>query len=272
MENAMFILKTSLRVLILLSLLLTISCGWGKKEKDITQRSPEEIYQMANQQLKAGKYKEAIESYQTLLNLYPASDLHIDARLQMAEAYGELDEFEEQMDLLLNLLKENIIPGRVPEIYIQIGRFYERAAEFNPNTVTSDTVDYKKAIDYYKQAINYKDSDDKAAKAEALFRRALVEAKIGRIEKAIAHYQMLTERYPQETHALLAQIKLMNPEDTSEPKTDADSLEQYRSRLDEAGKQIPGQDTTVPDEKEDTETEESFPVLEPATDDTSGNE
>ncbi|MBD3225819.1 MAG: tetratricopeptide repeat protein [Caldithrix sp.] len=232
----------------LIGLLIIVSaCSWGKKETDRFELSDMELLEMGNNQLEAGDYKKAIESYQTLMTMHPTSDLHIDARMRMAEAYGKMDEFERQMDILLQTLKENIIPGRVPEIYIQIGQFYERAANFNPGTITSDTADYKEAIKYYELATNYTDSDDKMAKSEALFRRALVESKIGEVNKAIKHYEMITQQYPQQPYSLLAQVKLQNPQNPRMLSIHPDSLENYRSMM--GAETLPTE--TTKDESED---------------------
>jgi len=151
--------------------------------------------------------------------------------LKMASAYGHIDDFEQQMAILSRLLKENIIPGRIPQIYVQIGKFYERAATFNPGIATSDTSDYEKAINYYKKAVFYKDSKDTLTKAEAAYRQAVCEVKIGKITEAVTDYGFVKNYFSGTPFALLAQIKLKEPADTSELTTDEASLENYRQQL-----------------------------------------
>lgn len=222
-----------LKAVLVLGLLFLGFMGCSSnKEADKEERiSPEEMYEQGNRQLDAGNYAEAIQIYESLLNNYPTSDLHIDTQLKIAAAYGKQEEFEKQMSVLSRLLKENIIPEKVPGIYVQIGKFYERAATFNPGTVTSDTSDYLKAINYYKKAFSYQDSKDKNAKAEASYRRALSEAKIGQYDQAKTDYGIVVDYFPSSTYALLAALKLVDVSNTAELATDEASLQNYRRQL-----------------------------------------
>ncbi|MEJ2056172.1 MAG: hypothetical protein P8X42_19835, partial [Calditrichaceae bacterium] len=129
--------------------------------------------------------------------------------------------------LLKRILQENIIPGYVPQIYIQIGKFYERAAKFNPGVITSDTTDLNTAIKYYERAQRYEDSEDSTAKAEAVYRKGLVEAKLGKIDKAVLYYEIAANQYEDTPFALLAKVKLRNPRDTAELLMDPASMEEY---------------------------------------------
>ncbi len=226
-------MKYFLRYLMaVMMLVLVTSCFFNKSAQEEQQvLTAEQMLQAGDAQYAAGQYKEALATYQDILIKHPTTDLHIDVQLRIADTYGHLEEYEAQMKTLLQLLQENIIPQRVPDIYIQIAKFYERAALFNPGTVSSDTSDYKSAIAYYQKAVNYKDSKDNLAKAQAMYRRALVEAKIGRIDQARAHYTFVTQNFPDTPYAVLAQYKLQNPKDASELSTDETSLENYKQAL-----------------------------------------
>lgn len=228
--------------------LLIISCGSKDKNADPMQLlSPEEILQAGVTQFNDGKYNDAILTYEKVLIYHPTSDRHIDAQLKIAECYGAMEKYESQMDALLRLLKENIIPERVPQIYTQIGKFYERAAAFNPGVSTTDTSDLNTAISYYQKAFNYKDSDDALAKAEAQYRRALVEAKINRIAQAIEHYSAISNQLSATPFDLLARVKLLDPQNTSELTMDETSLLSYRQLLGEAPAPEVSKEITVPE-------------------------
>ncbi len=220
-------------LLILIPALLYFSagCSFNKEVKDADLITDQEMLDTGNNQLAAGSYQDAVNTYKSMILKFPTSDLHIKAQLKIAEAYGKAEDYEAQMDALLTLLKENIIPEEVPQIYVQIGQFYEQAALFNPGNVSTDTSDYKTAIEYYKKASVYKDSEDKNSKAAGTYRQALVEAKIGAFKEAAAHYQMVQENYSESDFAVLATIKLQNPQDTSELPSDAASLEKYKQDL-----------------------------------------
>ncbi|MGD9897582.1 MAG: tetratricopeptide repeat protein [Calditrichaceae bacterium] len=215
-----------------LILIFATGCIFGKKKGvESEQITAEELLQAGNDEFNAGKYDEAIKTYESLLLKFPTSDLHIETQLKMADAYGAMDKYEEQMDLLLRLLKENIIPDRVPRIYTQIGRFYERAALFNPGIITSDSSDYQLAIRYYEKAVKYPDSEDLFSKSEAQYRKALVKAKTGMTNEAVNEYKKLPILYPESMFSILARIKLLNPEDSKELPTDASSLKNYKEQL-----------------------------------------
>ncbi|RMH65981.1 MAG: tetratricopeptide repeat protein [Calditrichaeota bacterium] len=235
-------------LLIFATLFLILSCGGsGKQENDLNKFTDADMMALADTYFEKGDYEKAITYYNKLLLEYPTSDLHIDAQLKIAEAHGRMDQFEEQMDVLLRLLRENIIPEQIPRIYIQIAKFYERAAQFNPGIVTSDSMDYAKALRYYKQAIKYEDSKDTYAKAEALYRQALVEAKIGAINKAIERYQQVPQKFPDTPFSVLAQLKLRDPSDVSELTVTDSALAVYRSEL---GLEAPEEpEATAPEEQ-----------------------
>jgi tetratricopeptide (TPR) repeat protein len=229
MENKMTYLK---RAALALLFSLMIACGGTKNDElDYTQITDAEMMQMADTKMEAGNYEAAIADYNKLLLDFPTSNLHIDAQIKIAEAYGRLDKFEDQMNQLHRLVKENIIPNRVPRIYVQLGKFYERAAIFNPGISSTDSADYRDAISYYDQALKYPDSDDTKSKSEAVYRRALVEAKIGQIEEAIARYRLVSSLFPNSDFSILSQIKLKDPANTSELATTDSALTVYRETL-----------------------------------------
>jgi tetratricopeptide (TPR) repeat protein len=223
----------TIKIIAIISLLTTLisSCGSSNEAKDLEQMTAADFMLKGDEEFANGAYKKAISSYESILTRFPASDLQLDAQIKISACYGETDQFENQTELLLRLLKENIIPNKIPQVYIQIGQFYERAANFNPGVVTDDTTDYKKAIDYYTKAYEYTDSEDSDAKSHAVYRRALTKAKIGKIEEALNDYQLITANFPRTSHNILALIKLENPSDLSELKTDDASLATYKERL-----------------------------------------
>ncbi len=238
--------------------LMLLACGSQKQLTVQEKRSPQELIKAGDQLYAQGDYKDALETYNRLLIFYPTSDLDIDAKLRIAKCYAKLEKYEKQMDVLLQLLKENLIPEYVPNIFIQIGEYYETAARFNPTEEQGDSADYQTAIDYYNKAIHYEDSNNKEAKIEAMYRKALVEAKMGKTELAEQHYQDIIDNYPNSPFAVLAQIKLMNPKNTSELSTFSDSLAVYKKRLAEAGIAAPDKTGEVQPAPENTQKGQSF--------------
>jgi len=233
-------------ILILLIAFILASCSMFGKKEETNMNTAEAVLQQGDALYEQGKYEDALKTYKSMLVDFPTSDLHIDAQLRIADTYGEMDKYEEQMDVLLRLLKENIIPGRVPEIYCQIGEFYEKAALFNSGMITSDTADYNVALDYYKKAIEYTDSDDQLSKSKAQYRSALVNAKLGRYQKAIDEYNLVISEYPDSPYSVLAKMKLKSPDNTSELSMSDKAMQSYAEIL---GEQIPsGTDVMEPAE------------------------
>ncbi len=204
----------TLITLLLLSAFL--GCGGSKEELVMENETPESMLLKSKQAYNAGKYDESMKLAQLLLDHFPTSDLHIDAQLIIANSYGGKEEYEEQFDLLLRVLKENIIPEKVPSIYAQIGAFYENSAKWNPGTVTTDSMDYSHAANFYKKAVFYPNSSDNATKAMALYRMALSYAKIKDIETASKAYQEVISTYPSSPYSTMARTKLNDPTNTTE--------------------------------------------------------
>jgi tetratricopeptide (TPR) repeat protein len=174
------------------------------------------LYQKGEVAYANGKYDDSIKLAQLMLDNFPTSDLHIDAQLLISKTLGAQEKYEDQFDLLLRMLKENIIPEKVPLIYMQIGEFYENSAKWNPGDVTTDSLDITNAADYYKKAVFYPNSDDRYTKANALYRMALMHAKLNDIEIASKAYQEVITTYPESPYSSLARTKLADPTNTNE--------------------------------------------------------
>jgi len=134
--------------ILLAGLFLFLSCASEKKGLDLENETDLTLLEKAQAAYEQADFKQAIMLNQAMIDNFPMSDLHIDAQLNIARSLGAMEKFEEQLDLLLRILKENIVPERVPEIYVQIAQIYENAARWNPGIVTDDTSDLKLAARY----------------------------------------------------------------------------------------------------------------------------
>jgi tetratricopeptide (TPR) repeat protein len=193
-----------------------LGCGGSKDEIVIDEESPESLMQKGEVAYSNGNYEQSIKLSQLMLDNFPTSDLHIDAQLLISKTLGAQEKYEEQFDLLLRILKENIVPEKVPLIYVQIGEFYENSARWNPGDVTTDSLDISNAAGYYKKAVFYPNSDDRYTKASALYRMALMHAKLNEIEVASKAYQELITTFPESPYSSLARTKLADPTNTDE--------------------------------------------------------
>lgn len=182
----------------------------------LDEETPESILARSKTAYDNKNYDESIKMGTILLENFPTSDLHVDVQLVMAKALGGKEKFEDQLDLLLRILKENIIPERVPLIYVQIAEFYEGAAVWNPGNVTTDTSDFIKAAKYYRKAVFYPNSNDDVTKAYALYRTGFMYTKANDIEKAKQAYGQVIDSFPQSPYAALAKKKLLDPTNTED--------------------------------------------------------
>lgn len=214
-------------VSVLVFFYLVVSCGSSKKEIDIEDETAESLLQKSNAALQSKNYDEALKLDTLLLLNFPTSDLHVDAQLNNAKALGGKEEYEQQLDLLLRILKENIIPEKVPSIYAQIAEHYEDAATWNPGTVTSDSLDWAKAAKYYRKAVFYPDSKDDAMKAKSLYRAGLMYAKLNQIDVAARAYEQTIAFYPDSKYSAMAKIKLRDPRNTDEIDPNSELLEGF---------------------------------------------
>lgn len=249
----------------ILALVLLISvfhgCSGTSDDTDYSTLTDAEMLALADRYMETGHYEQALENYKRVLLDFPTSNLHIKAQLRIAETYGAMDKWEDQFNQLDRLVKENIIPAEVPQLYLQIGRFYERAALFNPGLITSDTTDYNLAVNYYDQALKYPDSDDNEAKAEAVYRRALVEAKTGKIDAATARYKMVNSLFPNSDFSILAQMKLKDPNNVKELMVTDSALTSYKKALGLIERDAVEEEITV-EEQTDSELESTIEMID----------
>ena len=196
-------------------ILILFSCS-SNEQFVIEEETPESLLARSRAAYDNGNYDESMTMATLLLEYFPTSDLHVEAQLVMAKSMGGKEKFEDQMDLLLRLLKENIIPEKVPLIYVQIAEFYEDAAVWNPGNITSDTSDFIKAAKFYRKAVFYPNSNDNATKSYALYRTGFMYTKAKDIEKAKQAYGQVVDSYPQSPYATLARQKLLDPTNTED--------------------------------------------------------
>src|SRR4030042_339425 len=142
----------SMVILILLALTLVFSCS--KKEtavKSMEGLQPLELLEKGNRAYLDGNMEEALQAYGVIYNRYPTSREYIDAVLGMARAYNNMGDFERGFNLLYDLIRENMVPSRVPEIYNEMAKYYEVSALYGKQIgTTTAEEDYKKALSYYQ--------------------------------------------------------------------------------------------------------------------------
>lgn len=202
-------MKKMLIALLLIGLTL-FACGQRK-----VNVAPEEgldapaLLQRANQLYMDGNTKEAFRNYSIIYKRYPTSREYIDAVLGLSRCYNDMGEYEEGMDLLLNLLRENIIPSRVPEIYNEMAKYYEINAGISSEAGISDEAqDFRKAIELYNKAIQYPNSEDQNAKAYAQYRIGELYIDLGEFKEAAAALQATKLHYPNTVWAQRAEQRL----------------------------------------------------------------
>jgi outer membrane protein assembly factor BamD (BamD/ComL family) len=239
-------------LLLTLTILFLSYCSSNKKEFNLENETDESIHARAIAAYEAGQYAESFKYDSLLLIQFPISDLHIEAQLQMAKALGGQERYEDQLDLMLRLLKENIIPEFVPKIYLQLGEFYEHAAMWNPGNITRDSTDWDKAAQYYRKAVYYPNSKDNVVKAAAMYRAGLMYAKLNNFEWATNAYKEVVNAFPESPYSTLAKIKLQDVTNTSDISLETEAarqMEQERKSALKASSEEPAAPEPVREEQ-----------------------
>lgn len=202
-----FMNKYSLIIIILL--LLFLSCS----KKETIQRAgedntPTELLKYGNDFYQKGDYESAFIAYGLIYNNYPTSQEYIDAMIGLSKCYGAFEDFEKEFELLHNLLKENMIPSKVPQIYSAIAEFYESSAGISEQLTGESSGDYQTAIDYFQKAIYYPNSSDKNAKGYAQYRIGTLYEKLKDYQHAIEAYQNTINNYPETQWVVKAEERI----------------------------------------------------------------
>jgi tetratricopeptide (TPR) repeat protein len=151
----------------------------------------------------------AIQAFEIIYNRYPTSREYISAVIGMSRAYNNLGDFEKGFNLLYNLIRENMVPSRVPEIYNEMGRYYEVTAAYSKEAgISSEKEDYKSAISYYKKSVSYPNSDDEIAKSYAQFQIGELQSKLGNFQDAALAYQSTIFNYSGTEWAQIAEQRI----------------------------------------------------------------
>ena len=199
-------------VSILMVSLLVITVGCSKKEvalKSMEGLEAPALLERGNESFAQGNIEEAIKAYETIYNRYPTSREYISAVLGMARSYNNMGDFERGFSLLYSLIRENMVPSRVPEIYNEMARYYEVTAVYSREAgITGEGEDYEEAIKYYKKAVDYPNSDDAKAKSYAQFQIGELEMKLNNYDQAALAYQSTIHKFSGTEWAKLAEQRM----------------------------------------------------------------
>lgn len=196
--------------IILLSVMLTFACGKKEIRKEIAPEDrPAEMLRLGNQLYDAKDYENAFRAFGDVYHNYPTSREYVDAAIGLSKCYGALADYEHAFDLIYSLLKENLIPSKVPEIYNTIASFYEKSAGISEELKGEGTADYKTAIDYLNKAIQYPNSEDRTAKSYAQFKIGTLNEDLEEYDQAIAAYQATINGYAGTEWALRAEQNML---------------------------------------------------------------
>lgn len=189
-------------------ILILLLAGCSKKNtKTAEGATPEELLAYADGAFNNGDYESAFLAYGVIFDQYPTSREYIDAAIGMSRCYGEFEDYNKGFEMLYNLLKENLIPSKVPQIYNVIGDFYERTAGISQQLTGEGATDYKTAIGFYQKAIDYPNSDDQKAKSYSQYKIGSLYIKLGEYDSALQALQKTVDDYPQQQWASVAQEK-----------------------------------------------------------------
>lgn len=196
-------------IFLLLIILVLVSCSKKTSQVAVTKGSgAEELLAYGDKVYNAGDYESAFLAYGIIYNEYPTSREYIDATIGLSRCYGQLQNHEKEFELIYNLLRENIIPSKVPQVYNAIAEFYENSAGISEQLTGDATQDYKTAIGYYEKAIKYQNSDDEKAKGYAQYKIGELYENLGEFDRALEAYEKTTANYQGVGWDILASEKI----------------------------------------------------------------
>jgi len=201
-----------MRFLILITLIFLIaSCGKKEVRNGIPANDqPAELLKYGDQFYHNGDYENAFRAYGIVYYDYPSSREYIDAAIGLSKCYGAMQSYEKQFEILHNLLRENLIPSKVPGVYNAVAEFYERSAGISEQLTGEGTNDYKTAISYYTKSIQYPNSDDLDAKSFAQFKIGTLYEEMKDYPKAIEAYETALNTYQGSEWALRAEQNILD--------------------------------------------------------------
>ncbi|OEU68335.1 MAG: transporter [Desulfobacterales bacterium PC51MH44] len=156
------------RVLIvgLISLLVLSGCAWFETKEE---KSAQELASDGMDQFSSGKYRKSIESFEKLKDWYPFSKFAILAELKIADAYYNLEEYEDAIFAYEEF--ESLHPRNeaIPYTIYQTGRCYFEQID----TIDRDQTPAKKALDSFKRLKKQFPGDSYANRAEGHIKKCL---------------------------------------------------------------------------------------------------
>ena len=146
-------------LLVGLSVLLICSgCAWFETKEE---KSAQELVQDGVDSFEAGRYKQAIESFEKLRDWYPFSRYAILAELKIADAYFNLKSYADAIFAYEEFEQLHPRNEAVPYVIYRIGRSY-----FNQiDTIDRDQSNAAKALDIFRRLVRQYPEDAYAGMA-----------------------------------------------------------------------------------------------------------
>lgn len=201
-------------ILVAALLMFLFSCSSKTVKEEIPEEQvPTSLLELGDAFYAEGNYENAFRAYGSIYNNYPTSREYIDAAIGLSKTYGKLENYEKKFDILYALLRENLIPSKVPDVYNAIAEFYVESAGISEQLTGEDSGDYLTAISYYDKAIKYPNSEDPNAKSYAQFKIGEVYELLNNYNEAIAAYKGTIGNYADSEWAQKAEENIASIED-----------------------------------------------------------
>lgn len=186
-----------MRIVIFITLILLLAACAKKEVRDQLPEdlAPAEFVRYGDQFYQNGDFDNAFRAYGFVYYNHPTSRDYIDAAIGLSKCYGAMQNYEKEFEILYDLLKQNLIPTKVPRIYNSIAEFYEKSAGISEQLTGETDKDYLTAIDYYKKAIDYPSSKDAVAKSFAQYKIGTLYEEMENFPKAMEAYELALNSY-----------------------------------------------------------------------------
>ena len=185
-------MKYLISVLLVFSIMVS-GCSWLQTEED---KPAQELASDGMESMKAGRYSEAIKSFEKLKDWYPFSKFATLAELKIADAYYRQGNYEEAVFAYENF--ENLHPRNeaTPYVIYQIGRCYFEQVD----TVDRDQLSARKALETFSRLNQQYPNNAYASKTEDHMKRCLKslaghELHVGLYYFKAKHYEAALNRF-----------------------------------------------------------------------------
>ena len=166
-----------------------------------------EIYEVADEYDKVGRYDKANQLYQYVVEDWPGSTGEMWVKASIAKLNIALGDDASVHDIIDNLIADFNDQARLPQAIFQIGEeyYYKAMADATQGRTNQADANFVKTLSVWDRIIIQMPDSNSTATAHAYYFSAGCYRKLGKYEKAVEHFQTVVDTWPNYQYAWSAQ-------------------------------------------------------------------